>query len=287
MRLTQFTLLIAANAILGCNSGKSEGDGDGDDGDGGSISDARLITDVFTWDCEDRETGEVYQGAFGQAISLEHAPGSLQTLRPPAGGCAASTDMFPSNAGDGGIDLGFVDEPEWETDVDEGVLRYGAPGFYQDEVFPDVRTCQRVTDILSGGTRLVEAGSLSGVTTPDPAAVPIVSFSGLSTDPDTGAETIGWGDAVVASWDSHEWDEVWVQVRREREGEAWESVTCDATGGEDFTMGSEVWGLMDENLQVEQNQLYVAFQRTDSATTADGLLVETVTRAMAVAIVQE
>ncbi|MEC8422988.1 MAG: hypothetical protein VX000_04375, partial [Myxococcota bacterium] len=66
-----------------------------------------------------------------------------------------------------------------------------------------------------------------------------------------------------------------------------ESVTCDATGGDDFAMDDAVWALMDENIQVEQNQLYVAFQRTDSATTADGLVVETVTRAMAVAIVQD
>ncbi|MEC7946523.1 MAG: hypothetical protein VX265_03080 [Myxococcota bacterium] len=285
MRLTPLMLLMCAGVTLGCNSGKAESD---DDGDGtASFADARLITDVFTWDCEDRETGEVYQGAFGQAISLEHAPRSLQTLRAPPGGCSANTNMFPTDAGDGGVDLAFIDEPEWETDVDEGVLRYVAPGFYRDEVFPDVRTCKRVTEILSGGTRLVDSGSLSGISTPDPAPVPIVTFSGLSTNPDTGAESIGWGDPVVASWDAHEWDEVWVQIRREREGEAWESVTCDATGGDDFAMDDAVWALMDENIQVEQNQLYVAFQRTDSATTADGLVVETVTRAMAVAIVQD
>ena len=279
-------MMALATSLIGCNSGKSEGDEDDGDG-GGAISDARLITDVFTWDCEDRATGEVYQGAFGQAVTLEHAPGSLQTLRPPPGGCAANTNMFPTDAGSRGVDIPFVDEPEWETDVDDGVLRYVAPGFYRDEVFPDVRTCKRITEILSGGTRLVEAGSLSGVSTPDPASVPLVEFSGLSVDSATGAETIGWGDALTAAWSAHDWDQVWVQVRREREGEAWESVTCDASDGEAFTMTEDVWGLMDENLQVEQNQLYVAFQKSATASTSDGLAVETVTRAMAVAIVQE
>ena len=286
MRPTLFLLCFCASGLVACGSGKSDSDNDDSDG-GGPISDARLITDVFTWDCEDRETGEVYQGAFGQAVTLEHAPSSLQTLRPPPGGCAANTNMFPTNAGDNGVEIPLVDEPEWETDVDEGVLRYVAPGFYRDEVFPDVRTCKRITEILSGGTRLLEAGTLSGIATPDPASVPLVEFSGLSADAETGAETIGWGDAVTASWDAHDWDQVWVQVRREREGEAWESVTCDASDGDAFTMSEDVWGLMDENLQVEQNQLYVAFQRTDSAATSDGLIVETVTRAMAVAIVQE
>lgn len=283
MRNLRPTIAIAALS-LACNPGKDDGEGGGGSG---PDADARLITDVFTWDCEDQETADVYQGAFGQTVTLEYAPDALEPLRAPPGGCSANTNMFPVDAGDGGIAIPFIDEPEWETEADEGTLRYVAPGFYRDEVFPDVRTCQRVTDILSGGTRLVEAGDLTGIATPSPATVPIVSFSGLSTDSGTGAEIIGWGDEINASWGAHDWDDVWVQVRRETDGEVWESVTCDASGADDFTMDAAVWDLMDENLQVQQNQLYVAFQREDSQTTPDGLVVTTVTRAVAVAIVQD
>jgi hypothetical protein len=282
--MRNLTLFAVAGLGLACNSGKSDGDGDGGDG---PDADARLITDVFTWDCQDQASGDVYQGAFGQTITLEYAPDALPALRPPPGGCSADTNMFPTDAGSGGQDLPYVDEPEWESEEDEGTLRYVAPGFYRDEVFPDVRTCQRVTDILSGGTRLVAAGDLTGISTPSPATVPIVAFDGLSTDPGTGAALIAWGDEVEASWGEHDWDQAWVQVRRETDGEVWESVTCDAGDADAFTMDAAVWDLMDENLQVQQNQLYVAFQREDTQTTPEGLVVTTLTRAIAVAIVQE
>jgi hypothetical protein len=282
MRTLSF-VLISLGLCVGCNIGKGGVDGDGS----GPDKDARMISDVFTWDCVDQVTGELYQGAFGQTVTLEYAPDSLQSLTLPGpGGCSAATTMFPVDAGSGGAEIPDLDdEPEWETDADEGTLRYGTPGFWRDDVFPDVRTCQRITDVLGGGTRLINAGDLTGITTPAPATIPVVEFSGMSADPTTGVESIVWGDAVEASWDDHDWDEVWIQIRREREGDVWESVTCNATGQDSFTMDDDIWGLMDENLQVEQNQLYVAFQRGDTQETGDELKVEAFTRALAIAIV--
>ena len=94
--------------------------------------------------------------------------------------------------------------------------------------------------------------------------------------------TEGW-----SSWESHEWDEVWVQIRREREGEAWEAVNCNVTGQDSFTVDETIWSLMDENLQVDQNNVYVAFQRTGEELTADGQKVQTATRAMAMGVIQD
>ena len=141
--------------------------------------------------------------------------------------------------------------------------------------------------IMGSGIELTSASVLTGTSTPSPPEVPVVDFDGLSYHSETGAETIEWGDEIVASWDEHGWEQVWVQVRREREGEAWESVTCDASGDTSFTMTSDVWDLMDEDLEVESNNIYVAFTMSREDTSEDGLKVEAVTRAMAVGVVQD
>ena len=252
----------------------------------GEERDARLISDVYTWLCDD---GTEYQGVFKQQISLEFAPDGLGSLAPPsAGGCQLNKDMFPADAGAAGADLpDLSSDPRWASAVDSGELSELAAGFWRDDVTGNVHSCNDITDLLESGVELTDAGLLTGISTPAPPEVPVVEFDGLTYHPETGAETIEWGDPVVASWADHGWEEVWVQIRREREGEAWESVTCNATGDSSFTMEQDFWDLMDEDLEVEQNNIYVSFTMSKEEVTEDELKVEAVTRAMAVGIVQD
>ena len=272
--------LVAAGCARG--DGSLKGDGAGD-------RDVRLISDVYAWTCQDSTTGALYQGVFGQRLSLEHAPDALSSLDAPgAGACTAGRDMFPSSAGDGGEDpADFSGNPSWSAGTRTGVLTRVGPGFYADAPLADQRTCIDVDDLLADGAALSDAGALDGLRTPAPAPIPEVSFSGLSVDSATGASYLAWGDAVTAAWGDHGWDAAWVQVRREREGEAWESVTCGVGDGGSFTMDADIWALMDERVEVEQNQLYVAFERTDESTLPDGRVAVAVTRAMVVAVVAD
>ena len=52
-------------------------------------------------------------------------------------------------------------------------------------------------------------------------------------------------------------------------------------------MEQDFWDLMDEDLSVEQNNIYVAFTMSNEDESEDGIKVEVVTRAMAVAIAQD
>ena len=140
---------------------------------------------------------------------------------------------------------------------------------------------------MLGGTRLLNAGVLEGVSTPSPAETPVVSFDGLTVDSGTGAETIVFGDEITASWGEHDWDTVWIQVRRELEGVAFESVTCNVTGLDAFTLDDNVWSQLNGNIDVDENQLYVGFERNREVVTTDGYVVETAIRSMAVAIVRD
>jgi hypothetical protein len=62
---------------------------------------------------------------------------------------------------------------------------------------------------------------------------------------------------------------VWVQLRRVRNVEAWETLTCNVTGADSFTLGREHWAEMNESLSVDENQLLVVFEqsRTRPSTT--------------------
>jgi hypothetical protein len=278
-------LLCSLILFMGCSAGKSDDTEDGEAGGniGGSVVDARLIADVYTWNCYDPNTEESYQGAFGQVTTLENAPGGITALDLPApGSCEANLDMFPDGAGPNGIDIaGLEIEPTWESDVDDGKLTKLGTGFYYDDVYPDVRTCYSTDEIMAGGVRLVDAGELSGIGTPDPAAAPAIEIEGV-----TDSDSIQFGDDASLSWGSHLWDEVWVQVRRVKEDEAWETVTCNATGLDTFDLDSSVWEMMDESLDVQQNNLYVGFQTLDRAIVG-GDEVQVATRAIAVSVVQE
>jgi len=273
------TLLVA------CGSGKSALD----EPEGAARRDARLITDVYTWNCVDGTTGDEYQGVFAQNISLEYAPNGLQALDLPSpGGCSSNLDMFPVDAGGDGREIPDLSgRPRWTNGVSSGELSEENDGFYADDVFNNVHQCQDVALTLGSGTTLSDAGVLTDLVAPSSTAIPNVTFDGLTTDESTGAQTIEWGDEIVAAWEENEWDEVWVQIRREREGEAWESVTCNATGEDSFSLNDEIWGLLDESLNVEQNNLYVAFQRSAEQELDSGDVGLGLTRAMAVAVVQD
>jgi len=280
------TCLLAVLALsIGCAAGKSdETDDVGSGGSiGGSVVDARLIADVYTWNCYDPNTDDNYQGAFGQVTTLENAPDGITALDLPApGNCEANLDMFPEGAGPNGVDIpGLSADPTWESDVDDGKLTKLGTGFYYDDVYPDVRTCYSTDEIMAGGVRLVDAGHLSGIGTPDPAAAPAIDIEGVED-----SESLQFGDEATLTWGSHLWDEVFVQVRRVKEGEAWETVTCNATGLDSFDLDNGVWDLMDESLDVQQNNLYVGFQTLDRDM-VDGQEVQVATRAIAVSVVQE
>ena len=59
-----------------------------------------------------------------------------------------------------------------------------------------------------------------------------------------------WNWFNPASWEAHDWDQVWIQVRREREGVAWESVTCNATGLDSTAMLYRLLTQTDQDLRV-------------------------------------
>lgn len=269
------TLALAVLA-MGCGRGKTSlGSGPAQDG--------RLISTVFTWECLNPNDGALFQGAYGQEISLEFAPDDVEALElPAAGDCAAGLDLFPADAGPGGVDIPALDdEPRWTTEVASGELEPLGDGYYYDSVLENVHSCEEVSQLLKGGSVLSDAGVLDGLATPEPASMPSVTLDG---DFENG---IPWGTDLEAAWDEdHSWDEVWVQVRRERDGEAWESVTCNATGSGSQTIDGAIWSMMTESLSVDKNNLYVGFGRSTTRETDDGLKIEAVTRAIAVAAVQ-
>lgn len=270
--------------LAGCASGSGDGEGKvGEGADGASAPpDARFLTDVYTWTCRSTVDDSVYQGVYGQSLSLEYAPGAVTSLDlPPAGDCQGDLDMRPRSAGDGGLDIpGLGDSPRWESDTEAGVMDRQGRGYYRDEVFPGERTCLDIEEVLGQGALLTEAGVLTGVRAPVPAGVPAVDYGDLE------GRSISFGDELTVSWDDQDWDQSWIQLAREKEGVAFESATCNTTGMTSFTLGAGAWGLLTEELEVQQNALYIGFQRSER-TTLDGTEVVAITRAVAVAAVAE
>lgn len=273
--------IIGVLALAGCSKGDKSGEGSGPE------RDARFVADVYTWECSSYDTGgkveDVWQGAFAQEMFLQYAPDALSSLDPPAAGsCSYQLDMFPEGTS-GGAELNGVSAPRWTTDSATGEMDELGTGFWKDNVSGNVHSCAEVDEVMGNGATLSESGTLDGVATPTPAEVPDVSFD----HPDGDSSTIEWGEEVTVSWEEHDWDRVWVQIRREKEGDAYESVTCNVTGDDEWTLSADMWNLLDENLNIEVNNLYVAFEKSDEDITSDGLKVDVVSRSIAVAIVQE
>ncbi|MCB9744244.1 MAG: hypothetical protein H6741_03570 [Alphaproteobacteria bacterium] len=251
---------------------------------GGPDADARLTADVFTWECQDPETGSVYQGAFSFDVSLEYAPDGLQDrVLPGEGGCSAELSMFPFDAGEEGDDIpGINGPPRWSTPEDQGAFERMSPGFYFDEVFSNEHTCADSADILAEGLTLEDAGPLDGVTSPEAGGI-----NWVDVDDANGDGLIDFGEDLDITWDAEGWDEAFVQIRLERDGEAWDTVTCGAGSADGFTVDSDVWDLLNDQLNVEYINLYVGFRNEELVDTQSGLRARTVARAMHVLVVQD
>jgi len=275
-------LALCTLAVVGCNRTGGADFGAGPD------KDARFVADMYTWQCEEGGTN-FYEGVYAFNVSLEVAPDALVPRSLPApGGCSADLSMFGLDPNSVGEDIPEItDEPRWETDADSGELEHLDVGYYYDEVFDNVHNCTTAQSLLAGGTHLLDAGAITSAVTPDPGDIEDVTLSVYGDDEGYTETGFTFGDEIDIDWDVEGWDETWIQIRRERELEAWETVTCNATGMDEFTLGSEVWDLMTEDLPVEVNNVYVAFQNTAVLTMEDGQKVEVATRAMHVAVVQD
>lgn len=267
--------------LIACGSGKAVLDetSQSEEGtDGRFMKDGRLIADVFTWEC--LSDGGTYPGVYAHKVSLEYAPDSLRNLDlPPPGECKYGLDMFPSNAGEGGSNIdGITSQPEWETDYFDGELELLAQGFWYEDVLGNEHLCQEATDRLAGGTTLYDAGILSGIATPSPAELPDISYDGFDT-------VIEFGDEISVSWEEHDWEQVWIQLRRESGQDVVESVTCNVTNSDSLTIDQDIWGLLDSDLNVEKNNLYVAFQRAETLETTDEQLIDVFTRVVDIAVI--
>ena len=270
--------------MTGCLGGKTQV-GTVDTGGGGEGSgtnkDARIIADAFTWQCS--AAGDLYPGVFAHIVTMEYAPDGLRSLELPAAGeCTYGLDMFPSNAGENAASLeSILGNPSWSSDNYTGALELMSTGFWIDDVLEDTHSCEEVDQRLEGGTSIEQAGALSGASTPEPVEMPLVEYDGFES-------ILEWGDEVTASWDGdHEWSQVWVQIRREVDGEAWESVTCNATGSDSFTIDDAIWGLLDNDLNVDRNNVYIAFQNASTVETDSGLKVDVLTRSIDIAVVSD
>ena len=269
-------LLILLTGCKGCSGTIDLGQG--------PEADARLTSDVYTWECADNETGDVYEGVFSFNVALEYAPDGLQDRALP-GGCVYGLSMFPTDAGAAGANLpGLDDNPRWATSDAGGELRREAAGFYYSEVLSNVRSCQRSEDLLEEGVSLEDAAALTGATTP-PAG--LIDWVDEDIEDDDGDGNLSFGETVELTWEADDWDEAWVQIRQERDGEAWGTVTCNASGADGFVVDEEVWELLNGDLAVEYINLYVGFQNTDVVELDDGQKVDVVTRGMHVLVVQD
>jgi hypothetical protein len=272
-------ILLVPLAAVACNN-----KGGADFGQGPE-NDARFVADVYTWECQ-AHGQDNWEGVFAFTVALEVAPDALVPRSlPAAGGCSADLSMFGADPNSELQNIPEVsDEPRWETDLDSGELSNVTEGWYFDQVFENVHNCQTADELLVGGTRLTGAGSLTGAVTPDPGVIYDVSLVSTTDYEETG---FVFGEEIEVDWDVEGWDEAWIQVRRERDGEAWEYATCNTTGLDGFVIDDGVWGLMTEELSGVTNNVYVAFQNHRMTTMEDGQKVEVATRAMHVAVLPE
>lgn len=272
-------LLPLVLALAAC-SDKSIGLGQG------PASDARLTADLYTWECAseatDEDPGRQWEGVFSYDLSLEYAPDALEDRGFPATGCSIATDAFPVDAGAGAVDLPDVEDPHWSNGGADGTIPHASTGYYHSAVFSNQHTCQEASDLLGDGLLLTDAGAFTGAESALPGTYNGVVVSG-DLDPVTG---ITYGADVTVTWDAPSWSESWVQVRRENGGALVQAVTCNTTGMTDFDIDSSVWSLLSDALEVDVTNLYVAVQNVGTTTMPDGQAIETTTRAIHVAVVQ-
>mgnify|MGYP006928211186 CR=1 FL=1 len=276
MRIDRIIVPIALLGMAGCK------------GCGGTVNlgqgpepDARLTADVYTWECSDNAEN-FYEGVFGFDISLEYAPDGLQERALP-GGCVYGLSMFAEDAGHDGEDLpGLTAEPRWSAGEMGGALGREGPGYYYAEAFSNVMSCQPSDELVEEGVSLVSGAAFTGAVTPAPGFIDWVEVQDEDED-----GVLSVGETVEVEWDAEGWDEVWIQVRKERDGENYGAVTCNVTGEDGFVVDEDVWDLFQGNVNVEVINLYVGFQNRDLVEMDDGQTIEVVTRGMHVLVVAD
>jgi len=248
----------------------------------GEEADARLTADVFTWPCR-AEEDNVEQGVYGFTIALEYAPDGLSNRDlPPVGECREDLSMFPLDAGVSGTAIPDADtEIPWATSTRSGVLSEISPGFYFHDVLSNQFTCASPDDMVSSGISVPTAGSLGSMTTPEAGSLSGVSIEGESES------GLVFGEEVTVDWDASDWEESWIQVRMEREGTSWGSVTCNTTGEEEFYIDDRVWNRLNSDLNVDTINLYVGFQNNTRDMNEDELKLRTSTRVIYVDVIQD
>ena len=274
-------LVFPALLSLGCKGSLNLGKGE--------EPDSRFTADVYVWPCiekaEDTASEDtLYNGVYAFDLALEYAPDALasQTL-PAPGTCQASLSVFPIDAGASGVDIpDLAGDPEWESVVDVGVLAHGSPGFYFSNVLENQRSCQTADDVVGGGVALTNAGSITGARTPDPGDLGAVTVADASGD-----GILDFGEVTEVSWEASGWNETWVQIRQERDGEAWGTVTCNTTGMESFTLDASVWGELSETLPVQYINLYVGFTAANTQLPDEVQKVHARTRTIFVQVIQD
>lgn len=281
MRQALPILVLPALLSLGCKGSLNLGKGE--------EPDSRFTADVYVWPCIEKAedtAGEdtLYNGVYAFDLALEYAPDALasQTL-PAPGDCQASLSVFPIDAGASGVDIPELSgDPEWESVVDVGVLAHGSPGFYFSNVLENQRSCQTADDVVGGGVALTNAGSITGARTPDPGDLGAVTVADASGD-----GILDFGEVTEVSWEASGWNETWVQIRQERDGEAWGTVTCNTTGMESFTLDASVWGELSETLPVQYINLYVGFTAANTQLPDEVQKVHARTRTIFVQVIQD
>ncbi|MEE2751690.1 MAG: hypothetical protein VX519_09685 [Myxococcota bacterium] len=248
----------------------------------GEEADARLTADVFTWPCRSGED-EVEQGVYGFTIALEYAPDGLSSRDlPPAGSCQGELSMFPLDAGVSGTAIPDAgNEIAWATSTRSGSLAELSPGFYYEDVLGNQFTCVSPSDMVSSGITVPTAGSLGSISTP--SAGELVSVT-LGDGSDQG---LVFGEEVAVEWDASDWEESWLQVRMEREGTAWGSVTCNTTGDDGFDIDDRVWDELNADLNVDTINLYVGFQNSTENSNDDELKLRASSRVIYVDVIQD
>jgi hypothetical protein len=256
--------LVSLVALLGC--APADGDGSGPD------PDARLISNIHTLAC--RDSGYHFLGVDSEEISLEVAPDALEPRGlPEPGACETGLDLFPMDAGPGGGNpADLSSEVVWTAAQSSGTIKRRSTGFWASFDGGTQLSCVGATDI--GSVALVDAGDYSDVSTPSPP-----SDGNVEPNPDA-SDGIDFGENIDVTFQAPNWDQVWVQLRRVRNTEAWETVTCNVTGDDSFTLGPEHWAEMTESTSVDENQLLVVFEQSKSETFDDGQVMETVTRSI-------
>jgi hypothetical protein len=133
-------------------------------------------------------------------------------------------------------------------------------------------SCNGASEVAS--VSVEGADLLEGAITPRPASDGSVEFGPEAAD------GIGFGEVVTVEFDASGWDESWVELRREKQGEVWESVTCNTTGLSSFTIDDTHWSRLSTDLTGTFEDVVVAFQLADEIDLDSGQRAEVLTRAL-------